>query len=243
MTLEKYPGIKDEGIRQICIYLEELLKDVQADGSLEATRKIMGKINSYVSYEKHRGIVYGYAIIVSLANNRPDISANLGVIAASRNYSSLSSYSSYIGCALMFLAKPEAADAYFKYGIKKLPSNPETYSGRASLLFTQGKFREAMDLSQIAVKLEPHNYGYWMALGLSAEQAHADDVAINAYNQAIKLKPKNFEPYWQLYDIYEKQKRHQDTDSIIKTAYQNVDHRIIEDFIKEILEDAERTVQ
>jgi len=60
----------------------------------------------------------------------------------------------------------------------------------AQAQFEEEKFENCLSLFVVLSILAPENFDYWFRLGIAAQKAQKNDLALRAYRQAIDLNPK-----------------------------------------------------
>lgn len=66
---------------------------------------------------------------------------------------------------------------------------PDLLMAQGVLHFIGGRYQEAVDTFQEAVHIDPENYGSWNKFGAALARLGHDDLAKNAYRNALDLKP------------------------------------------------------
>jgi tetratricopeptide (TPR) repeat protein len=88
---------------------------------------------------------------------------------------------------------------------QKAPSGGERLTVRE--LYDRGQFLEAYEKAKAAVEDNKKEPQAWLWLGITARQTNRYEEALDAYNQALTLKPDYPEAYNNMGDLYERQER------------------------------------
>ncbi len=76
--------------------------------------------------------------------------------------------------------------------LEKTISEADRQFLRANKLYAGGKFAEAAEAYEEAVRLDPSNWGYKLNLGLSYKKAGRTDEALAAFRSAAELNPESY---------------------------------------------------
>lgn len=71
-------------------------------------------------------------------------------------------------------------------------SSAETWINKGDALYKQGKYDEAIQAYDEAIRLNPQALTAWNGKGRTLQTLHKYDEAINSYDKAISLDPKNY---------------------------------------------------
>lgn len=83
----------------------------------------------------------------------------------------------------------EHARALYDRCILIKPDYPEAWNRRAALFLADDKFDEALrDINEV-LTLEPRHFGAWTGLGFIMEQLGAEEEALEAFEEALKIHP------------------------------------------------------
>jgi len=131
-----------------------------------------------------------------------------------------------LGCSLHPISAQEgfkgAATAVYKRPVKKAshassPSTPARTSGKSvefnnkgDEYFDQGKYTEAIDAYQQAIKLKPNYAEAFFNLGDAYAASERHEEAVIAYKQAIRFKPNYDAAYFGLGDAYQALGKHEE---------------------------------
>lgn len=69
------------------------------------------------------------------------------------------------------------------------PAYAEAYNRRASVFLLEDRYDEALRDVNEALRLEPRHFGAWTGLGRVLEELGAQDQALIAYREALKIHP------------------------------------------------------
>lgn len=87
------------------------------------------------------------------------------------------------------LGDTEHARALYDRCILIKPDYAEAWNRRAALFLADDKFDEALrDLNEV-LAIEPRHFGAWTGLGFIMQQLGANDEALDAFEEALKIHP------------------------------------------------------
>lgn len=66
---------------------------------------------------------------------------------------------------------------------------PEAYNRRAAIFLLEDKYDEALLDLEMVLKLEPRHFGAWTGLGFILQQFGAEEEALEAFEEALKIHP------------------------------------------------------
>ena len=110
-----------------------------------------------------------------------------------------------LGSALAGWFSSQGTPAGFRIAMRIAPWNAENYAGLARSLerpLNPENLSEVIHLYEKAVKLNPHNAGYWTRLGNAYEWDGRDEDAQHAYSQALSLAPGSPAVNWVAANYY-----------------------------------------
>lgn len=111
-----------------------------------------------------------------------------------------------LGLAYEKLQQPADAIAAYQTAIRwqsgRAPQDPQPYLDLGTLLLRQGKYAEALDPLQLAVRYSPANAFAQQQLGLTLEGLGRFDEAIDALKRAAALAPTAEQPHFFLGRVY-----------------------------------------
>jgi tetratricopeptide (TPR) repeat protein len=100
--------------------------------------------------------------------------------------------------------------------VKQVPGKQE--SQRASQLFLEGKYEEALDKYQAAVEANPEEVTNHYNLGITYMALNLNDKAIEAFKKTIELDPDNFLALKFLGQLYSKTNNYQEAENYFSHA-------------------------
>ncbi|KCZ91678.1 tetratricopeptide repeat protein [Hyphomonas johnsonii] len=83
----------------------------------------------------------------------------------------------------------ETARAFYDRVIMIDPEYAEAWNRRAGLFLIDENFPEALRDINEALRIEPRHFGAWAGLGIMLETMGAEDEALDAYREALKIYP------------------------------------------------------
>jgi tetratricopeptide (TPR) repeat protein len=94
-----------------------------------------------------------------------------------------------------------------KEEISKNPNDPANYYNLANTYFTAGKYADAIEQYQNAIRLDPKDASARYEIGQAYLRLNRYDEAFAAFNESLKINPKNAEVYHEMGNAYVRQDR------------------------------------
>lgn len=111
--------------------------------------------------------------------------------------------------AMLYSGRVAISRIFVKYGttvadiaaidtaIGLTPNDAESHYARGALSNYLEQPAEALKELELAVSLRPHDYYFWLELGMTRDQLGNQAGALAAFNEAVRLAPYYAQPRWQ----------------------------------------------
>lgn len=118
--------------------------------------------------------------------------------------------------AINFLQKKNNAEALKRLSevVKAEPSFTEAWQQYALIYLIDNKFKQASTVLNDALKYQPMDYQLNFFKGISEARLNNDSSAVEYLKKANTLNPYAVEPYGELANIYDRQNKHTESDSV-----------------------------
>ncbi len=106
------------------------------------------------------------------------------------------------------------------------PGNPEIFSLRSKIYFNQGQYDKARSDIEDYLRLQPEDSSMWSNLGTLFRRNQQFSESIEAFNQAIQIKPDHLDYYYQrsisYYMMGNRQRAQEDLDFLKSKGFEGI---------------------